>query len=64
MTDKGSILIGYRGHLITMDEWRRRKRERREACKRWKWSLVGIGFILATMYLLLRLDDLAKWVAG
>ena len=64
MNDKGSILIRDRGHFITMDEWRRRKRERRERDTRLKWSLIGVGFILATMYLLYRLDDVARWVAG
>ena len=62
--DRGSILIMDRGHYVTMDEWRRRKRERRETRRRLKWSVVGIVFILATIYLLLRLDDLARWVAG
>jgi hypothetical protein len=47
-----------------MDEWRRRRRERKESGKRLKWSMVGIGFILATIYILLRLDEIAAWVAG
>lgn len=64
MNDKGTILMGYRGQLVTMDEWRRRRRERREKVKRLKWSVVGIGFILATIYLIYRLDDVARWVAG
>ncbi len=64
MNDKGSILIRDHGHFITMDEWRRRRRERKESGKRLKWSMVGIGFILATIYILLRLDEIAAWVAG
>jgi len=64
MTDKGSILMHDRGQFVTMDEWRRRRRERRETSRRLKWSLVGIAFILATMYLLMRLDEVVRWIVG
>jgi len=66
MDSKGTILMPLNGTLVTMEKYYEAKRNGRKHRKsrRWIWSLVGIGFILATMYLLLRLDDVARWVAG
>ena len=65
MKNKGSILVrDARGRFITMDEWRRRRRERKEKGARLKWSLVGIAFIMGTMYLLYWMDEIAEWMKG
>jgi hypothetical protein len=48
MNDKGSILMQDRGgNLVTMDEWRRRRRERRESCHRLKLLAAGVLVLLA-----------------
>ena len=47
MNDKGSILMQDHGEFVTMDEWRRRKRERRESCHRLKLLAAGVLVLLA-----------------
>jgi hypothetical protein len=68
MNDKGTILMPLNGRLVTMEKYYEEKAKRtgqkRPKPRRWMWSLVGIGFILATIYLIYRLDDVARWVAG
>jgi hypothetical protein len=61
--DRGSILMPLNGTLVTMETYYASKGKRHKPCRLF-CSLVGIGFILATMFLMMRLDDVARWIAG
>jgi len=61
--DRGSILMPLNGTLVTMETYNAAKGKRRKPHTRLKWCLVGLCF-LATCYLLMRLDEFARWIAG
>lgn len=56
------ILMGSKGSLLPMGEWYEERQKRRQRIKHIFWSLIGIGSMLVTMYLLLRLNEIAGWV--
>lgn len=59
--DRGSILIADRGHYVTMDEWRRRKREWRQAVKRLK-RILCCALIIGLLFAMLYRVEIAAWV--